>query len=324
MAIGSGAEATFANSVAFGAGVQTLAANQFMFGHATNIYTMPGLTSQESRDAQSGSLAFVTVDANGNLATDGGATAAALQDSIDMNVALLDAQIDQNATDISGLETSLDAQDTRLLAVETSVGTNTTALTERQKEIEHNARQIDINAADIALINAGVNGDGSRFVELEDNVEVQAERVSVVETNVTNNTTAITALTSTVNINQQRIAHSEQSIADNAAAISVMQTNLEQLELNVDAVAIQLARTREEIDENTAGIAIANALSGSTWLQSNEKVAFSANIGYYDGSTAIAFSGATRLNKHISANVALGLVPSRGDVGARAGVRVGW
>ncbi len=47
-------------------------------------------------------------------------------------------------------------------------------------------------------------------------------------------------------------------------------------------------------------------------------------IGYYDGSSAIAFSGAARVSKHISANLAIGLVPSRGDIGARAGVRVGW
>lgn len=161
-------------------------------------------------------------------------------------------------------------------------------------------------------------------MEVETAVLDQGTRLSVTEDGVTTNTAAITSLLSSVNANQSRVAQTEQSIADNAHAISLLQTDMEQLQVNVDAVAIQLARSQDEIDENTAGIAISNALSGSTWLQANEKIAFSSNIGYYDGSTAIAFSGATRITRHISANVAIGLVPSRGDIGARAGVRVGW
>ena len=85
-----------------------------------------------------------------------------------------------------------------------------------------------------------------------------------------------------------------------------------------------MRRVNHEIDENTAGIAIANALAGSTWLQSNERMAFSANLGYFDGNSAIAFSGAARLSERFSANMALGTVPANGDVGARAGVRIGW
>ncbi|MEP1143208.1 MAG: YadA C-terminal domain-containing protein [Henriciella sp.] len=110
----------------------------------------------------------------------------------------------------------------------------------------------------------------------------------------------------------------------NAAAIGLLQTDFEQLGLNLDNVSQQLALTQDRVDANTAGIAIANALSGSSWLQSNESTAFTANIGYYEGSTALAFSGAQRLNKNFSANVAVGVVPDRGDVGARAGVRLGW
>ncbi|MEL6724516.1 MAG: YadA C-terminal domain-containing protein [Pseudomonadota bacterium] len=234
-------------------------------------------------------------------------------------------------TEITTLQVGVDANTSAIEANTSTIEANTlalstaqTALTASEKEIAHNASQIDVNAADIALLNAGVTGDGGRFIELENNVVDQGNRMNVVETSVTNNTTALTTLSGTVNANQQRIAHSEQSIADNTQAISVMQTQFEQLEFNVNSVALQLARTQEEIQENTAGIAISNALSGSTWLQSDEQIAFSANLGYYDGSSAVAFSGAARMSKHISANLAIGLVPSRGDIGARAGVRVGW
>ena len=44
-----------------------------MFGTKTNTYTMPGITSSQSRARQAGPTQVVTTDANGNLASDGGA-----------------------------------------------------------------------------------------------------------------------------------------------------------------------------------------------------------------------------------------------------------
>jgi hypothetical protein len=43
------------------------------FGTGSNTYTMAGITSSASAAAQSGPVQIVTSDANGNLATDGGA-----------------------------------------------------------------------------------------------------------------------------------------------------------------------------------------------------------------------------------------------------------
>ena len=82
--------------------------------------------------------------------------------------------------------------------------------------------------------------------------------------------------------------------------------------------------SNKQIDQNTAGIAIANALAGSTWLQSNESMALTLNAGYYDGQTALALTGAARLRDQWSANFAIGSDPAKGNVGARAGLRYGW
>ena len=129
---------------------------------------------------------------------------------------------------------------------------------------------------------------------------------------------------SAISDNQARIAESEQAISDNAAAIEGLHTSFAQLDLDVEALASALVLTQERVDENTAGIAVANALAGSTWLQANERFALSGNIGYYGGHTALALSGAARLNPSWSANMAVGLVPHRDEVGARAGLRWGW
>ena len=64
--------------MALGAGAQTTAANQVVIGGATNTYTTPGIASAASRAAQVGPVGIVTSDANGNLATDGGAFSGAL------------------------------------------------------------------------------------------------------------------------------------------------------------------------------------------------------------------------------------------------------
>jgi hypothetical protein len=68
LAVGSGANATHENSAAFGAGATTTRDNQQMFGTASNTYTMAGLTSQDSRDAQGAPTALVTTNDAGDLA----------------------------------------------------------------------------------------------------------------------------------------------------------------------------------------------------------------------------------------------------------------
>ncbi len=148
---------------------------------------------------------------------------------------------------------------------------------------------------------------------LSENVEAIAEHEAELET-----------INTTVNKNQTRIAQSETAIAENTAAINQQQAQFEQLDLTVDALSLQLAHTQETVDANTAGIAIANALAGSTWLQSNERFALSANWGHYEGRSAIAISGAARLGRNLSANAAIGTDPKRGALGARAGLRLGW
>jgi hypothetical protein len=68
-AVGSNTSANFASSTALGFGAQTTAANQMMFGTATNIYALPGVNSAASRAAQKPPLTMLTVDAAGNVST---------------------------------------------------------------------------------------------------------------------------------------------------------------------------------------------------------------------------------------------------------------
>ena len=86
----------FNNAMAIGNGAVATRDNQVVIGTATNTYTTPGITSAASRAAQSGPLQVVTSDANGNLATDGGA----LFNSINN----LNSQINQLNQDVKRLD----------------------------------------------------------------------------------------------------------------------------------------------------------------------------------------------------------------------------
>lgn len=79
----SGNNVNGVNNIAIGAGAVASRPNQVVLGTKNETYKTPGITSSKSRSRQSGALEIVTSDANGNLATDGGATFA----QIDQNTA---------------------------------------------------------------------------------------------------------------------------------------------------------------------------------------------------------------------------------------------
>lgn len=348
MALGPNASARNYQSVAIGNGATTQTAFQFMFGTQANTYTMPGLVSGTSRDRQTGALELVTVDAEGNLAADGGATIAGLR-----------SQIDQNGTSLAGAHTDIKALSTRFNQLEldidgvhSEVRTNTSAiksnmsqtaadsenlaraqskldthdkmLTSHASKLDRMDGDIVAHAGRLAKTEAGMAAQGRRLTATELQTETNKTDIAETAQTVSVHTTQIANMSSVVNANQTRIANSETAIAENASAIRQVQTQFEQLDLTVGALSSHLVHAQKKIEGNGAGIAIANAMAGSSWLQSDERVAFTANWGHFDGHSAVAFSGSARLGQNISANAALGAIPNRGEVGARAGLRWGW
>ena len=72
-AIGRQASASQTGSFALGANSTATLANQFVFGTSVTTYVLPGITSASSLARQGAVDGLVTTDANGNLASDGGA-----------------------------------------------------------------------------------------------------------------------------------------------------------------------------------------------------------------------------------------------------------
>ena len=81
IAVGQGSGATHDNSMVFGVGASSAVDNQIVLGLANQTLTVAGLPSAASLAAQGAVTGLVTTDANGNLASDGGA----LQTSVNTN-----------------------------------------------------------------------------------------------------------------------------------------------------------------------------------------------------------------------------------------------
>lgn len=72
-AVGAFATATAEGSTALGADAVATIPDEFVLGTVENTYTAPGIASPKSRRRQSGPRSLLTTDADGHLASDGGA-----------------------------------------------------------------------------------------------------------------------------------------------------------------------------------------------------------------------------------------------------------
>jgi hypothetical protein len=121
-AVGFNANAAFDNSAAFGNGATATRVNQQVLGTVSNTYTTPGITSAASTAAQGAVQGVVTTDAQGNLASDGGA----LQTQVNANVAALGVSA-------------------------TGVASNTAAINANSSNINANSRNINENREGVAM-----------------------------------------------------------------------------------------------------------------------------------------------------------------------------
>ena len=136
-AIGGIASATHANSAAFGHGATTTRADQQVFGTATNTYTAPGITSAASTSAQGPVTGVVTTDADGNLASDGGA---------------LQGQVDANSAAIGTNTAAMTANAGNIATNSNNIATNTAAIASNATGISANTAAISTNSMDIATL----------------------------------------------------------------------------------------------------------------------------------------------------------------------------
>ncbi|MER8633736.1 YadA-like family protein [Mesorhizobium opportunistum] len=170
-ALGASAVANYSNSIAIGVGATTTRDNQVVLGRDTNTYTLAGIHSQASTDAQSGPTYLVTTDAVGNLAAS----------TFDLaTLTNLPAQIAQNGIAITNLNNAVSNHTTQ-------IAINTTELADHETRIANNTSQISSNTQELA-------NHETRITNNTNELAVHTTQIADLDTRVTTNTTNITRI----------------------------------------------------------------------------------------------------------------------------------
>lgn len=179
VALGWGAHADFNNSIAIGANVKATRAGQVAIGWEVNTYTLAGINSFESKNAQGGTKYLVTSDAAGNLAT-----ASVNIDEIEGladDVAAHTTQIASLNTTVSGHTTQLADHETRITnntnqinTLNTTVGNHTAQLADHETRITDNTNTLNLHTAQIFSLD-------SRTTINEANIALLDGRVGALE-----------------------------------------------------------------------------------------------------------------------------------------------
>ncbi|MBN9219130.1 MAG: YadA-like family protein [Mesorhizobium sp.] len=151
---GANSTANFDGSMALGANVGTTRENQVAIGNGNNTYTLAGVASQASIDAQGGPTYLMTTDGNGNLAASTFDTA---------TLEALPAQVSQNTTAISNLNTTVSSHTTQINA-------NTAELADHETRITSNTNAIAVHTTQIADLDTRVTTNTNNITQLDGRV----------------------------------------------------------------------------------------------------------------------------------------------------------
>ncbi len=146
-ALGSNAEANFTGSMAFGSGVVATRDNQVAIGNGSNTYTLAGINSQASKDAQGATKYLMTTDDAGNLAASTFDVAA-----------------------FEGLPATVAAQGTAITTLNSAVSTNTQKISDHTNELADHETRITNNTTQISSLDTRVTANTTNIDLLDGRV----------------------------------------------------------------------------------------------------------------------------------------------------------
>lgn len=319
----------------------TTLADQMAFGVATTTYVMPGITSATSLARQGTVTGVLTTDANGNLASDGGALEArvtALESG--PSVASLDSPVTSTPVETAPLETGpapvetaqantgtvkSTGASTSAPATSKSVSAETIATTDPIAEASHVA--VSENG-DLSVVDRNNRGEA---IITEDGIASNAQTVSsdVIGTNlVRTDTGTIKAAIPQVaqNLNVQDAASNLLLINQNTANITANRADITRNSSRIDEAFVQIGQNAEgvlnnniRLDDLEQGLAAVAALP-DMYLARGESMSASGGLGIYGDSVGFGGTIAVRGNDTWTFGASVGL----GGDEATGKVQVRW
>jgi len=323
-AIGYDAAANHDESTAIGANSETTRAFQTMIGTVAHTTTIAGLTSTASLAAQGPVTGLVTTDADGNIASDGGALASSVATEIARNDA---QQIAINANsnmiaaasgDISGLQTE--------------VTQNSADIANNRVDIDANRADIDANTMAISDISGGFTDLTGRVDDNETAIATEVERNDIQATAIDQNRQGISDNGDAINTNSTDIAieaerNNMQAVAIDSNRLSIVGNTaaiaLEAERNDLQAIAINqntrgILTNSGRIDKVTRGVAMSLAVPDA-FLGSGDQMAVSGGAGTFDGE--VGFGASIIMRTSDAWSLSAGTAVASGDYVGKVSVR---
>jgi trimeric autotransporter adhesin len=246
---------------------------------------------------QTGPLQLVTTDANGNLASDGGA----LQAQVNTNTTGL-AAVGNRVTTIEGTLNTLQGQST----------TNTTNITNLGNRVTTVETQTNTNTTSITNL-------GGRVTTVEGQTATNTRDIATVQTQTNTNTAAITTTNQRVTSLDTRMGSAENRI-----------TALEQAPGGSAAMDNRVSKVEQKAKLALEGVAVSLAVADPI-LRGNEVFGMRMNFGTFGGETALGASLVGVIDQNVFGNGerlaitgGLGIGLSEGNAGGRIGAQLTW
>ena len=306
IAIGNNASSTFANSIAIGDGASATRTNQVMLGAATSTYTLAGITSAVSRGQQGTVVGVLTTDANGNLASDGGALHAQVNDH-EMRITGLEGEVSQTMHATATRITPDSRPATSPTPPPTTISTPGSSLT-AESNLATQATTTPTPGSSLTSIKTARSVAEPLPAELYgSNLEVTTQQGATNSNNISANATNIATNAQNVAVTSQRVGVNSQRIASNATSIS---QNAQSIELAMGSILTNsqaIIRNTEEIAELSSGLAAVTALP-DMYLSPDAKWSASGGVGMYGDDVGVGATLAIRAGRNLAfgASVASG------------------
>lgn len=92
----------------------------------------------------------------------------------------------------------------------------------------------------------------------------------------------------------------------------------------IEGLEDAIGSTQERLRTQADGIAVSLALGGAQVIQPGQTFSVSANLGHFDGSSAVGFGAIGRARENVFVNIGVGAGSRTGAVAGRAGISWGW
>ena len=293
-AVGASSSVQHDHSTALGAGSASTDDHQVTLGTDEDTLRAPGVTSQKSKDRQSGALQVLTTDEDGNVASDGGQ----IFETLDNHEGRIKGNSDKN-----------DEQDSALIDHEGRIKGNSDKNDEQDSALADHEGRIKGNSDKNDEQDKTLSEHGTRITTVERRADDADDRLN----HFNGSSNSVEAWGTGVDGALTSLQDWRQSASSD---ISALQT------ITVTHTA-QIRQLQNEMKDLRGGVALAMALT-VPHVDPGNRLALTISGAGYDDTGAISAAAALRISNHTQAFVGAGTAFRGGPAAVKGGLTFQW